>query len=260
MAGCAPISAVGAVGSTITNAAYNEAERRNRSSYISPQERAQDVAEANLRLGIAYMQNGQLDKALEKLERAKLAKPDYAQIYNAFGLLYRKMGQSDVAEENFKRALKLDPGNSHVLNNYGLLLCQDKHYAEAEDVFLESANNPLYQTPEIALTNAGTCAMENGDIAKAETYFLSALNKNTNIAPALIQMTEITYDKGDYYAARKYLQRYTSINGHTAKSLLLGVQIEQKLGNKDSASSYALLLRNKFPDTEEAALLSQTGI
>ena len=258
--GCTAVSAVGAVGSTITNAAYNEAERRNRPSYVSPEQRRQDIADANLRLGVAYMQNGQLDKALEKLERARMAKKDHPQVYNAFGLLYRQMGQDDVAEKHFLTALNLDPDNSSVINNYGLLLCQNDRFDEAEEKFMKAAENPLYQTPEIALTNAGTCAMENHETAKAETFFQMALRHNVNIAPALIQMSEISFDKGDYYSARKYLERFIEINDHTPKSLWLGVQIEQELGNRDSASSYALLLRNKFPDTEEAAELVQSGI
>ncbi len=258
--GCTAVSAVGAVGSTITNAAYNEAERRNRSSYVSPEERRMDIAQANLQLGIAYMQNNQFDKALFKLERALQARDDYAPVYNALGLLYRKMGQDDRAEEHFRHALRLDPADSSILNNYGLFLCENDRYAEAEEQFLNSANNPLYQTPEIALTNAGTCAMENRDIARAEEFFISALNWNVNIAPALIQMAEISHARGDDYEARKYLERFKNISAHTPKSLLLGVQIEQELGNLDGASSYALLLKNRYPDTEEAAQLSRGGI
>lgn len=258
--GCTPLAAIGAVGTTVTNAAYNEAERRNRPSYTSYSERAQQVSEANLQLGVAYMQNGQLDKALEKLERARQARKDNAQVYNALGLLYRKMQQDAEAEQHFKHALKLEPGNSSILNNYGLLLCQNERYDEAEAVFIESAENPLYRKPELALTNAGTCAMENDKPDKAEKFFLSALNKNATVAPALIQMTEISFMKGDYPAAQHYLNRYIRISPHTPKSLWLGVQIERRLGNRDTASSYALLLRNTFPDTEEAEELSQQGI
>ncbi|MCG8449558.1 MAG: type IV pilus biogenesis/stability protein PilW [Pirellulales bacterium] len=255
LSGCSAASAIGAVGTTVTNAAYNEAERRNRPSYVSYEQRAREVSEANLRLGVAYLQNGQLDKALEKLERARAAKHDNPQVYNALGLLHRRMYRDDDAEKYFKHALDLDPDNSSIHNNYGLLLCQNDRFEEAEQHFLTASGNPLYQTPEIALTNAGTCAIENRDMDKAENYFISALNRNANIPPALIQMAEISYDRADYPTARKYLERYIAIHNHTPKSLYLGVKIEEELGNKDIASSYALLLRNRFPDTEEAAQL-----
>lgn len=257
---CTPLSAVGAIGSTITNAAYNEAERRNKSSYVSPQQKLEDISEANLRLGIAYMQNGQYQKSLEKLERARLARRDNAQVYNALGLLYKLLGQGEVAENNFRRALELDQDNSSIMNNYALFLCQVKRYDEAETVFRRAAENPLYQTPEIALTNAGTCALENSEQEKAEGYFTLALKHNTNVPPALIQMTEISYSKRDYYSARNYLQRYLTLKEHTAKSLYLGIQIEQELGDRDRASSYTLLLKNRFPDSREAAIVSGRNI
>ncbi len=256
---CAPISAVGAIGSTITNAAYNEAERRNKSSYVSPEQRRLEIARANLKLGIAYMQNGQLDKAFEKLDRGMLAKRDYAPLHNAMGLLHSRMGQDEMAERYFHTAIDLEPDNSSFKNNYGLFLCQHQRYDEADDIFTQAAENPLYATPEIALTNAGTCAKSNGDISQAEIYFDQAIRQNANVSQALIQMTEIKYDRGEYDSAHFYLERYKSISNHTPKSLWLGVKISEQLGNRDDASSYALLLKNRFPDTDEAALL-QSGI
>jgi type IV pilus assembly protein PilF len=72
-------------------------------------------------------------------------------------------------------------------------------------------------------------------------------------------MAELSYDQGEYISARGYLQRYLELTTHTPKSLWLGIRIEQELGDKNAVSSYALLLRNNYPDTKEAALLNETG-
>lgn len=256
---CGPLAAVGAAGSTITNAAYNEEARRNRSSYVSTDQKMAEIAVVNLNLGIEYLRQGNYEKALEKLNRAKMANNSYAPIHNALGLVYQQLGEEEIAEISFKRAIKLDPSDSSSLNNYGLFLCRNQHFDEAEELFIRAANNPLYDTPEIAITNAGTCVLANDQPEKAGNYFREALNKNPNVLPALIQMAELSYDHGEYISARGYLQRYLGLTKHNPKSLWLGIRIEQELGDKNAVSSYALLLRNTFPDTKEAALLDETG-
>ncbi len=252
---CGPLAAVGAAGTTITNAAYNEQARRERGSYISHSEQATEVAIANLNLGVEYMRQGNYEMALVKLNRAKMARNNYAPIHNALGLLYQQIGETEAAEINFKRAIKLDPSDSSSLNNYGLFLCQNQRFDEAEEYFIKAANNPLYSTPEIAITNAGTCALSDEQFDKAENYFREALKRNPWVAPALIQMAELSYEQGQYLLARGYLQRYLELTKHTPKSLWLGIRIESELGDKNAVSSYALLLRNNYPDTKEATLL-----
>jgi type IV pilus assembly protein PilF len=123
---------------------------------------------------------------------------------------------------------------------------------------MESANNPLYPTPEISITNAGICALNNGQVDIAEQYFTQALTKNPRFNPALIQMSEISYNRGEYVKARDYLQRYLADNTHSSKSLWLGIRIERELGDKNALSSYTMLLRNQFADSKEAALLKQS--
>ncbi|MEM7026748.1 MAG: type IV pilus biogenesis/stability protein PilW [Pseudomonadota bacterium] len=227
---------------------------------IKPSQSTNEVALSNLDLGIAYMKQGAFEKALEKLNRAKLADPKYSPTYNALGLLYESLGQQDKAEEHYKKAIKLNIADSSTLNNYGRFLCKQNRRDEAEDVFQQAADNPLYETPEIAITNAGVCFFNNQNSAKAEEYFRKALQLNPNIPPALLLMSEISYNQGDKLSARGYLQRFQLIAAHTPKSLWLGIRLEQALKNNDAVSSYALLLKNQFPDSEEAAKLRQSGI
>lgn len=226
------------------------------SQAIKPSLVTNDVAEVNLRLGIAYLQRGEYEKALAKLEKARDADPNYPPTYNTLGILYQKLGDAVRAEDHFKHALKLNGSDASTLNNYGLFLCQQARYEEAETTFLKAANNPLYASPEIALTNAGTCAMTQSKYDIAETHFRNALEKNPKVAVALIQMSEISYESANYLSARAYLQRYLEISQHTAKSLWLGINIEKHLGDKNAISSYTLLLKNKFPDSKEAGLLN----
>lgn len=223
-------------------------------------EHTNEIAQSNLNLGLAYMQRGEYEKALEKLERALDADSKYTPTLNALALLHQKLGKMDKAEEYFKRALSIRANDPYTLNNYGQFLCIGGRFKEAEDAFLKSAGNPLYETPEIAYANAGTCSLKNNEQEKAEIYLRKALEKNPKLAVALLQMSQISYDKGSYLSARGYLQRYLEVANHTPVSLWLGIQIEQQLGDKDTVSSYALLLKNNFPNSKEAELLHEAGI
>ena len=219
-----------------------------------------DVAQTNLNLGIAYLRTGEFEKSLEKLLKARAADKNYPPIYNALGVLYQQLGNRVKAEEYYLQALGLNGADSSTLNNYGQFLCHESCYDEAEVTFLKAANNPLYATPEIALSNAGTCAMKQGKLDTAEIYFRDALEKNPRVSVALLQMAEISYATSNYLSARGYLQRYLEISAHTAKSLCLGIQIENELGDKNALSSYKLLLRNKFPDSKETCLLKDSMV
>ena len=219
-----------------------------------------EVAEANLKLGIEYLRRGNYDKSLIKLNKALDADPKYPPTHNALGLLYQKLGRPDKAEGYFKRALNLGPNDPRTLNNYGQFLCANNRYDEAEKAFLKAAGNPIYETPEISLTNAGTCALRNNRPDIAENHFRNALKINPKVPLALIRMSHISYDQGNYLSARGYLQRYLEVGSHTASTLWLGIRIEKELGDKNTLSSYALLLRNNFPKSEEAKLLRESGI
>ncbi len=254
---CGPAAIIGAVGSAITRTAYKNDAKVNDYSQ-APQANDAEVAVANLKLGIGYMNEGLFEKALEKLNRARDAAPDYPPTYNTLGVLHQKLGYYDVAEENFKIAINLAPDYSSAMNNYGLLLCLTQRYEQADQLFLQAAHNPLYATPELAYNNAGTCALKNGQTERAEKYFLEALRRNPWVGPALIQMAEISYEQGNYMPARDYLNRYLRSSRQTSKSLWLGIQIERQLGDNDAVSSYALLLNNQYSESEEAELLQQS--
>ena len=254
--GCTTLTAVGTVGRTINNAVYNAAEHNLNNPQAVSGDRAQQVATANLNLAAEYLRQGNYETALVKLNQALKAKSDFAPAYNVRGLLYQRLGDPDEAERNFKRAIKLEPDDSSALNNYGLFLCNQGRTDEALDAFMRAANNPLYELPEIAYSNAGICLLEN-DLVQARTYFTKALGNNGSFAPALLQMARFSYDDNQFDTAYDYLRRYKSNARQTPSSLLLGIRITHQLGFDDETASMALLLKNRFPNSDEAQLLRE---
>ena len=256
---CAPLSIAGLAGQTLVNTAVNSAVATHEENQIKA-EKNHAIAVANYNVGVEYIREGNFDKALDRLITAKKADPDYRPVYDALGVTYQNLKQFDKAENNFKKALQLDADNSDSLNNYGQFLCDTERAEEADQYFMKAASNPLYKTPELPYTNAGICARLHQQQDRAAEYFNKALSFNPRIPPALLSMSEISFDKGNYPAARDYLKRYLDVARQTAKSLWLGIRIEQELGDMNAVSSYALLLRNDFPKTEEARLLQESGL
>jgi type IV pilus assembly protein PilF len=222
-------------------------------------ESASRLAEVHTQLGIGYLREGKLEQAHNRLQRALDADPSYSTAHNAMALLQEQLKDPAKAEQHYRRAISLNPADSAARNNFGGFLCRQKRYQEGEAQFIKVTENPLYKSPEIAYANAGVCTKLAGDYDKAERYLRSALQINSKIPQALIAMSELSYDKQRFLTARAYLQRYLEVAPHTSQSLWLGVRVERELGDKNTASSYALLLKSNYPDSRETQLLLESG-
>ena len=142
-----------------------------------PQQMASPVERARMHTELAggYYERGQMAIAIEELNLAVAADANYAPAYNTYGLVYAVLGDDRKAEQSFQRALQLAPADSDFHHNWGWYLCQHKREREALEQFEIAVRNPLYKTPEIALVNAGRCAITIGDMRLAEGYFRRAL-------------------------------------------------------------------------------------
>lgn len=217
----------------------------------------QKLAEINTQLAIAYMRDGDNELALRKLEKAIEADPKSVGAHNALALLHTRLGETEKAERNYKSALALDPRNPAALNNYGQFLCQQKRFDEGQARFAEAVKNPLNRTPESALTNAGLCALQAKDPTAAEQHFRAALQAVPELAPALLAMAQLSYDQQNYLQARGYYQRYLAVAPQNPRTLWLGIRIENALDDRDTVASYAIQLKNKYPDSPEYGLYQQ---
>ena len=216
--------------------------------HVAPDPKA---AEINMRLGLNYMQRGNYAIALEKLERSLQQDPNLPSTHNTIALLYQRLGETEKAEKHFLQAVNRAPDYSEAQNNYGVFLCQQQRYEDAEQRFLTAIKNPLYSSRAQALENAGVCVSRIPDNEKAEKHFRQALQMNPNLSKSLLQMANISYQQNDYLQARAYIQRYQSISQWTSQALLLVIKTENKLQDQDAVASYALLLRARFPDSDE---------
>ena len=210
-----------------------------------------------VQLAAEYYRMGDYAAALGKAKKAVQKDPRNANAYLILGLIYEAIGEIDQAQTAYRKARGIDDRNPYVLNAYGRLLCQLDEYEKSLQAFDKALQNPLYETPWVALGNAGVCALAAGNQLRAEKYFLRALQENPRFPLALAQMARISYEQGKYLSARAYIQRYREVARPTAQLLYLSILTERKLGNKDQERSDELLLKAEYPDSEEARKLAR---
>jgi type IV pilus assembly protein PilF len=217
---------------------------------------ARERARIHTELAASYFDLGNMSVALEEVKIALAADAAYGPAYNVLGLIYARLKEDRLAEENFQRALRINALDYDANNNYGLFLCQRRREEEGIRHFMEAVRNPLYRDPDRSYVNAGICARQRGDLASAEGYFQQALRVRPTQPQALYQLAEIAFGRGNYGEARGYLNRLTQLVAPGPEVLWLGLRIERKLGDRDTAASYAQQLRNNFPESKEARALS----
>lgn len=212
-------------------------------------------ARIHTELAAGYFSRGQYAIALQEVAIAQEADARYAPAYNVLGLLRGELREDKVGEEAFQRALELSPNYSEAHNNYGFFLCQRGRFKEALTQFESALANPLYATPEKALANAGTCALEKGELAQSEVYFIRALKRAPNLASAQVGMADVHYRNGRWLAARNLLRQAGGVSELGAQALWIGVRAERRLGDSAAEEAYGTQLRRRFPDAMQTQWL-----
>jgi type IV pilus assembly protein PilF len=216
-------------------------------------------ARIHTELAAGYFARGQYDVALQELRIALASDRSYAPAYGILGLVHAELREDQVAEQHFRRSIELSPNFSDAHNNFALFLCQRGRHVESLKHSELALANPLYATPEKALANAGNCALEKGDLAQAELYFVRALKRAPNQAAALLGMAEIHFRNARWLAARSVLRQYgAQFNGPAAmgaQALWLGVRAERMLGDREAEAHYGSILRRHHPESPQAQWL-----
>lgn len=218
-----------------------------------------DAANYNMQLGMAYLNRGDLALAKDKLERAVKENPEEPSVHSAMAMLQDRMGNSEQADAEFRAALRLGPRDPDILNNYAVYLCRTGRTDEGVKDFEEAARNPLYRTPEVALSNAGVCLRTAKRDTQAAMSFQQALQVKPNFAEAAYQLGDLDFERGQLNDAREEVDRYLGAFDATPDLLLLRVRIARKQGDRLTEERFASRLRRDFPGSAQARGLANLG-
>ena len=225
----------------------------------NPEETKKHAAEVWVQLGQHYLELGKYELAKEDLLKALKFDPKSVDAHTVLATLYDRVGDRTSAEEQYRIAAELAPTAGATNNNYGLYLCKLGRFDQAQKRFDIAKADGFYKDRDVIYLNSGTCQLlGKGPVDLAEADFRRAVEINPNNSQALFQLASVLYDKGDFFKARAYVQRFDAIGQPSPDALLLARNIEVKLGNAGAAGDYAKRLREQFPDSTQAHSLEGT--
>lgn len=212
------------------------------------------AATANMKLGVEYMNTGNMALAKERLERAEQQDPKAADVQFALGELYSRLQQPKDADKRYRNAISMAPDQLEFVNGYAAFLCVNGEVDAALTQFDKLIRNPLYGRQPAAATNAGLCLRDQKRHADSIRYFETAIAKQPDWIDAVVQLADVQISLGNPAAARQAVDSYQSMR-NSASVLVIGVRAAEAEGNCSAAQRYATKLRADFPNSRETLVL-----
>lgn len=210
------------------------------------------AAEANMQLGVAYLRQGNLPVAKDKLERALQQNPRSASVHSAMALLHERLGDDAKADAEYRAALGIAANEPEVQNNYAVFLCRKGRVGEGVKRFEQAAINPLYRTPWVAYTNAGVCLRGAGSDGDAQQLFNKALQARPDYGEAVFQLADLDLMQKRASAAYQRVDAFLARNPATPDLLLVGWRAARAAGDTPNAQRLARRLQTEYPASEQA--------
>lgn len=210
------------------------------------------AASANAKLGTAYLQQGDIERAKGKLLTAVNEAPDWAPGQDAMAYFQETTGDTQQAEKYYKQAIAIDPKAGGPQNNYGTFLCRAKRYQEADQHFQLALQDTSYLKTAEVYENAGLCAMQIPDDAKAQAYFEKAVVADPTRANSFLELGQIYFNEKNYPKSQQAFNQYLQLSKDpTAEALWLGIRLARAQNDTVTAGGYAMTLQSRFPNSPE---------
>ena len=206
---------------------------------------------AHVQLAQHSFASGDVARAEKEARTALKLDPRSASAFAVLALVQDRSGNAKAAGEHYRRAAELAPAQGGMLNNYGTWLCSQGRAAESLLWFEQALAAPRYATPAIAAGNAGACALQAGQTARADELLKQAITLDPENQVALGAKAELEFKAGHAMAARAFSQRRLAAAPADAAALLLASRIEYKLGDSAAAEAYVSRLKAQFPDAPQ---------
>jgi type IV pilus assembly protein PilF len=236
----------GCVTTTQTTSADTEADEEN-------------AAALNYQLGAQYLRSGNYERARDRLLLSIELDPKNAVAHYTLALVYENLDNLRLAAESYEDAVRIAPRDFNVLNAYAVFLCKQRDFDNARKHFDRAIRVPENDSSYITMTNAGVCMMQKPDAEAAEQYFRQALQRKRDYGEALIQLSLLKFTTEDYMSARAFLQRFLGTNAPSAGVLLLGMRIEERLGDERARTEYSNQILRDFPESPEARSILESS-
>jgi type IV pilus assembly protein PilF len=208
-----------------------------------PLKKSEQAARYNAELGIAYLNQGDRQRAKRKLLTALELAPKLPAVQASMAYYLEKTGDSAHAKQFYQRALALDPHSSAQKNNYATFLCQHGGYTQAMTLFVQAGNDVRYPNSAVAYENAGLCALSMHRDAESMTYFQQAIRQDPARKAALYQLVKLQLKHHEAAQAQQVLHAHRVQVMGEPQLLRLAVKVAHATHDASLAAHYEQRLK-----------------
>ncbi|HUB68756.1 MAG TPA: tetratricopeptide repeat protein [Candidatus Methylacidiphilales bacterium] len=165
---------------------------------------------AHTNLGKILFQQGKVDEAIDRYQKALAIDPNLDLAHNDLGAALLQKGQLDAAAEQYREALKSNPDFAEARYNLGHVLAQQGRTDEAIAQFQEALRiNPYYPETRVDL---GNILLQKGQTDAAMEQYQKALESDSDNVEARTNLGVALVRKGDVDDAVMQYQKAAQID------------------------------------------------
>ncbi|KAA3595638.1 MAG: tetratricopeptide repeat protein [Candidatus Scalindua sp. AMX11] len=185
-------------------------------------------------LGILYLQQGDLDKASEYIQKALLLNPEHSTAHNSLGTVLKKQGKYEQSIESYKRAIVLNPAYAMPHSNLASLY----HDIGSLDNAIESYKRAVSLKPDYfeGYINLGAVLQEKGRSNEAVEYYRKAIQINPDLPEAYNNMAVALKEGKMFDKAVKCCLRSLELKADYAEAYINLGLVFQEQGNLEKAN------------------------
>ena len=139
-------------------------------------------ADAHHMLGIAYLNENNLQLAFMEFVKAVELNPNEKTYHYALGHVYFKMNKFNEAVKEYSNALAIDPMYGDAHNALGVVYGKMERWDDAISEYQKALNIPHYSSPQQARSNLGTAYFNKDDYQSAMIEFREAIKLQPEVA------------------------------------------------------------------------------
>ncbi|MFG6668534.1 type IV pilus biogenesis/stability protein PilW [Halomonas sp. HNIBRBA4712] len=198
----------------------------------------ESAADAYSQLGVAYLERGNLARALNALDRAIEIDPRHAEALQGMALVYQQQGENQLAQRYFQQAVSAEPNFTRARNNYAAFLYQQARFSEACEQLEIASQDAQYANRAQLFTNLGQCYMALDDVERARERFARAQSIDPRSPRGYLMLAELEASQGNFDRAWAPLQSYLQLAGPDPQALRLAASVARERGDESAAAEY----------------------
>ena len=214
-----------------------------------------------MQMAIEYMRINNLARARERIERALNEEPDNANVQETAGLVYERLNEMPKARAGHSTA---PCGSARTIRTSRTAMpascAAPARRPRARRSSSRSRSNPVYQTPEVALVNAGVCVARHRRCGRRGALFQARAGDPAEHARGAARDRAISRSSAAMRSRRSNTCSaiWRSIS-RLPRSCGWGTARSASSATASGAADYARRIQTEFPDSEQAQALRSGG-